>query len=75
MVDARGVSPDSRHQAIVEQNVLLQTENLRTYDVVHRGLLAENLTLHSWVFDLSTGRVLFRDADAECFIDEDELEG
>lgn len=71
-VDARGVDPDARHRTIVEQNVLLQLDNLRTYDPVRRGLSANELTLHGWVYDLSTGRIGFWDAKADRFVDENE---
>jgi carbonic anhydrase len=73
-VDARGVDAENRHRAIVEQNVLLQLEHLRSYDVVRNGLQTEGLTLHGWVYDLSTGRVSFWDVDADRFVDESELE-
>jgi carbonic anhydrase len=72
-VDARGVHPDARHRAIVERNVLLQLENLRTYDVVREALQARELTLHGWVYNLSTGRISYWDADEDRFVDEGEL--
>jgi carbonic anhydrase len=69
-VDARGVEPDFRHRTIVEQNVLLQWDNLLTYDVVRQALERSELELHGWVYDLSTGRISYWDAEAEGFIDE-----
>jgi len=69
-VDARGVEPDFRHRTIVEQNVLLQRDNLITYDVVRQALERGELELHGWVYDLSTGRISYWDAEAEGFIDE-----
>ncbi len=72
-VDARGVDPDARHRAIVEQNVLLQLENLHTYDVVREALQTRELALHGWVYDLSTGRISYWDADEDRFVDESEL--
>lgn len=73
-VDAWGVDPDNRHRAIVERNVLLQMDNLRTYDVVRQALRADELTLHGWVYDLATGRVSYWDADEDRFVDEGELQ-
>jgi len=70
-VDAYGADPESRHRAIVEQNVLLQMENLCTYDVVRRALAAGGLLLHAWVYDVFTGRMSYWDSDAERFVDED----
>ena len=71
-VDARGVDPDARHRAIVEQNVLLQMENLRTYDPVRQVLEAGELALHGWVYDLSSGRISYWDADEGRFLSETE---
>lgn len=72
-VDARGVDPEERHRRIVEQNVLLQMGNLRTYDAVRKAERANLLTLHGWVYDLSTGRISFWDEDRDRFVDESEL--
>jgi carbonic anhydrase len=69
-VDARGVAPDIRHRAIVEQNVLLQLDNLQTYRAVRQALEANALTLHGWVYDLSTGQISYWDASAGRFVCE-----
>lgn len=71
-VDAWGVEPDARHRTIVEKNVLLQLENLRTYDVVRRALETNELALHGWVYDLSTGGISYWDGDADRFVTESE---
>jgi carbonic anhydrase len=52
-VDAQGLAGDARHQAIVEENVLLQLENLKTYDAVRRALAEKRVELHGWVYDLA----------------------
>jgi carbonic anhydrase len=72
-VDARGIDSEERHRRIVEQNVLLQVGNLRTYDAVRKAEQADLLTLHGWVYDLSTGRISFWDGERERFVDESEL--
>jgi carbonic anhydrase len=69
-VDAYGIDAESRHRAIVEQNVLLQQENLCTYDVVRKALSAGTLELHAWVYDVFTGRISVWDSDSERFVDE-----
>jgi carbonic anhydrase len=71
-VDAWGVDADARHRAIVERNVLLQLENLRTFDTVRQALQADELLLHGWVYDLSSGRVSYWDASVDRFVDEGE---
>lgn len=69
-VDARGVDADARHRVIVEQNVLLQLENLRTYDVVRQRLAQHLLTLYGWVYHLSSGQISYWDASVGRFADE-----
>lgn len=61
-VDARGLATgDARHQAIVEQNVLLQLSNLQTYTPVRRALDEQRLELHGWVYDLAERQLHFYD--------------
>ncbi|MQY08902.1 carbonic anhydrase [Actinomadura macrotermitis] len=43
--------------ALVRQNVLAQLANLATHPSVAKALAEEKVTLHGWVFDISTGRV------------------
>lgn len=69
-VDAWGVAPEARQRRIVEQNVLLQLKNLQTYDAVRQALQANELTLHGWVYDLSSGKISYWDADANHFVCE-----
>lgn len=71
-VDAQGVDPERRHRAVVEQNVLNQLANLQTYDPVRRALEADELELHGWVYDLSTGRISYWDPEVDHFVDEAE---
>jgi carbonic anhydrase len=61
-VDARGLAGDERHRAIVEENVLLQVENLQTYDAVRRALQDDRLEIHGWVYDLAGRQMSYFDA-------------
>ncbi len=45
------LQPDKLIQAIVEENVLVQMANLRTYPAVLAGMADGNLRLHSWIYD------------------------
>jgi len=45
------LQPDEMLQAIVEENVLVQMANLRTYPAVLAGMAGGNLQLHSWIYD------------------------
>jgi carbonic anhydrase len=67
-VDAQGLTGHERHQAIVEANVLLQMENLRTYPAVRRALAGNRLELHAWVYDLANCQMRFYDADLNRFV-------
>jgi carbonic anhydrase len=71
-VDAWGVDPVLRHRRIVEQNVRLQMDNLRTYDVLRRALPANRPSLHGWVYDLATGRISYWDTETDRFVEESE---
>ncbi len=48
---------EARMTAAVEENVLLQLENLRTFDFVARRLDAGTLKMNGWVFKIATGEV------------------
>jgi carbonic anhydrase len=68
-IDARGgLADDARHRAIVEENVLLQLENLQTYDAVRRALAENRLELHGWVYDLAKRQMSFYDATQGSFV-------
>jgi carbonic anhydrase len=67
-VDAQGLMGDVRHQAIVEANVLLQMENLKTYPAVWRALAGNGLELHGWVYDLANFQLRYYDANQKRFV-------
>jgi len=54
-IEASGLPEEERHLATVRANVLLQLQNLRTYDPVRDGEEAGTLTLHGWVYHVETG--------------------
>jgi carbonic anhydrase len=56
-VDASGLPQDARHLSMVRENVLLQLENLRSYDPVRHGERNGTLALHGWVYYVDTGQV------------------
>jgi carbonic anhydrase len=62
--EAAGIPPEERHLATVRGNVLLQLENLRSYDAVREGERAGTLRLEGWVYYLETGEVEAYDAAA-----------
>jgi carbonic anhydrase len=49
--------------AAIEENVLTQLENLRTYPAVHSKLYSCELDLHAWVYKIETGGVVVYSAE------------
>jgi carbonic anhydrase len=60
-VEASGIPEEARHLETIKANVLLQRENLRTYDCVREAIGAGHLTLHGWLYDLHSGDLLAYD--------------
>jgi carbonic anhydrase len=59
---------EDRVTAAVEENVLVQLENLRSFDFVARRLDAGKLTMSGWVFSIAKGQVFDYDPHAEQFV-------
>jgi carbonic anhydrase len=51
------LAPEQRHRLIVEENVRLQLEHLAEYPFVRRARRAEQVRLHGWIYDMSTGEI------------------
>ncbi len=66
-VEALGVSPEERHRALVEANVLLQLAHVQEYPVVRAALEANDMELHGWVYEIETHRVRYYDAETNEF--------
>ena len=54
-IEASGLPEEEWHLATVRANVLLQLENLRSYDPVRTGEKTGEITLHGWVYHLESG--------------------
>jgi carbonic anhydrase len=54
-VEASGLPEEARHLETIKANVLLQRQNLGTYDCVREAVRAGQLTLHAWLYDLYSG--------------------
>jgi carbonic anhydrase len=57
----------ARSTAAVEENVLVQLENLRTYPFIERRLQSKELRLSGWVFQIASGEVYEYDPQAHEF--------
>lgn len=53
-----GVPEVDQYLETIKTNVLIQCENLRSYPCVKKGELEEELTVHGWLYDLHTGKIL-----------------
>jgi carbonic anhydrase len=62
-IEASGLPEEEWHLATVRANVLLQLENLRSYDPVRTGEKNGALTLHGWVYHLETGIIEAYDSE------------
>ncbi len=70
--NAAGLDEDARMRMLVEQNVLLQLQHLRTHPSVGNRLTAGTVRLHGWVYDITTGDVCAWDEAAGCFLPVEE---
>jgi carbonic anhydrase len=59
---------EARITAAVEENVLIQLENLRSFDFVARRLDEGKLTMSGWVFSIASGEVFDYDPGAQQFV-------
>jgi carbonic anhydrase len=57
----------------VEENVLLQLDNLLSFDSVRSALEAQQLALHAWAYDLATARLSIYEPELDAFDPVEEL--
>lgn len=55
-------------QAVIEQNVLVQIEHLKSYPLVQDAVASQRLRLHAWVYQFEHGEVLAYDANDDHFV-------
>ena len=59
-------SGDHMTRALIEENVLLQLQHLRTHPGVAAGIAAGTVRLHGWIYNIGNGRVVvFNEATQE----------
>lgn len=51
------VDEDARMAILLERNVMLQLDHIKTHPAVATALAADAVTLHGWVYDIKTGEV------------------
>ena len=65
---AGGKSADEQMNILLQQNVILQLQHLRTHPSVAVRLAKGDLELHGWVYDIKTGHVDAYDEKRQCFV-------
>ena len=70
VVRARGRSDDEHAQLgeLIEENVLLQLNHLRTHPSVAGAVARNKLALHGWVYDIGNGHVNIFNPESHRFI-------
>lgn len=61
-------SESEKMKMLLEQNVILQLQHLRTHPKVMAALAAKKVVLHGWVYDIKTGDVEAYDEKSEDFV-------
>jgi carbonic anhydrase len=59
---------DATVKDIVKLNILLQIENIKSYPIVQEKLLAGEVELHGWYYDIATGDLKEWDETQQAFV-------
>lgn len=62
------VSEDRKLNILIQENVLVQLEHLRTYPAVAEAIAQGKLQLHAWVYKFETGQIFDYDPDEKQFL-------
>ena len=68
-------SGDHMTHALIEENVLLQLQHLRTHPAVAAGLASGTVRPHGWIYNIGNGRVLAFDPARQGFAPLEEVLG
>lgn len=63
---------EEQMRLLLEQNVILQLQHLKTHPSVAARLAKGNLKLHGWIYDIKTGDVHAYDEQQQAFIPVDQ---
>lgn len=74
IVEAIGgdLEPEAKMKMLLEQNVMLQLQHLKTHPTVAVALAKGEVTLHGWVYDIKSGEVSAYDEDSKSWISVEE---
>jgi carbonic anhydrase len=62
------LDPEAKMRMLLEQNVILQLQHLKTHPTVAVALARKELELHGWVYDIKTGEVEAWDETAQGWV-------
>jgi len=62
------MNDEERMKELLEQNVILQIQHLKTHPSVAVALAAGDLKLHGWVYDIKTGEIVAFDEAERDFV-------
>jgi carbonic anhydrase len=63
-----GLDPEAKMRMLLEQNVILQLQHLKTHPTVAVALAQKTVQLHGWVYDIKTGEVAAYDEATESWV-------
>jgi len=66
------LDPDAKMRMLLEQNVILQLQHLKTHPTVAVALANKAVKLHGWVYDIKTGEVSAYDDATETWVPVEE---
>ena len=67
-----GLDPQAKMRMLLEQNVMLQLQHLKTHPTVAVALAQNAVRLHGWVYDIKTGEVCAYDEITETWVPVEE---
>ena len=67
-----GLDDEAKMRMLLEQNVILQLQHLKTHPTVAVALAQKAITLHGWVYDIKTGEVSAYDEASLSWISVEE---
>lgn len=67
-VRAAGLTGEAEFRSAVEENVLLQIDNLISFEPVRAALGEGRIDLHGWVYDLAGASLSIFDTARDCFV-------
>jgi carbonic anhydrase len=62
-------------KSVVEENVLVQVDNLKTHPAVSAALRDDRVRLYAWVYHFESGEVTLYDPESRRYLPSGEVKG